>query len=94
MFRVQLGETPRTAKPLKGYGGATVLEIVADFDTDTYRAVYTVRFANVVYVLHAFQKKSRQGIATSQMDLNLIKRRLLAAQAHYRNLQDTRQKGD
>lgn len=79
----QFGFKPLHAKPLRGYGGAAVLEVVEDFQTDTYRAVYTVRFAGVVYVLHAFQKKSKRGSATPQADLDLIKQRLLQAQAHY-----------
>lgn len=79
----QFGFKPLQAKPLRGYGGAAVLEIVEDCQTDTYRAVYTVRFAGVVYVLHAFQKKSKRGSATPQADLDLIKQRLLQAQAHY-----------
>ncbi len=83
LFQVQQGKTPQAAKPLKGYGGATVLELRTDFETDTYRAVYTVRFAGVVYVLHAFQKKSKQGIATPQSVLELIKRRLRQAQSDY-----------
>lgn len=83
LFQVQQGKTPRGAKPLKGYGGATVLELRTDFETDTYRAVYTVRFAEAVYVLHAFQKKSKQGIATPQSALDLIKRRLRQAQQDY-----------
>jgi phage-related protein len=58
LYQVQRGLTPRSAKPLRGFGGASVLEIVEDFRTDTYRAVYTVQFTEVIYVLHAFQKKS------------------------------------
>ena len=57
LYQAQRGLTPRSAKPLKGFTGASVLEIVDDFQTDTYRAVYTVQFADAVYVLHAFQKK-------------------------------------
>jgi phage-related protein len=53
-----------SAKPLKGFAGGRVLEVVADHDGSTYRAVYTVKFAKAVYVLHAFQKKSKKGIAT------------------------------
>lgn len=68
------------SKPLKGFGGANVVEIVSDYQTDTYRAVYTVRFGERVYVLHAFQKKSKKGIATSQSDIELIKRRLKQAE--------------
>lgn len=83
-YSVEVCLDPQT---LKGYVGATVLEIAEDFKTDTYRAVYTVRFAEFVYVLHVFQKKSRRGIATSQADLELIKKRLLQAETHYRSWQ-------
>jgi phage-related protein len=68
------------AKPMKGFKGAGVLEIVEDHDGDTYRAVYTVRFSHVVYVLHAFQKKSKKGIATPKQDLDLIRGRLKQAE--------------
>ncbi len=78
------GEHP-AAKALKGFGGRGVLEVVDDFDGDTYRAVYTVKFAGVVYVLHAFQKKSRKGIATPQHEIELIKARLKRAEDHYKN---------
>ena len=77
-------QTVRPAKALKGFGGLSYLGIVDDFDSDTYRAVYTVRFAGVVYVLHAFQKKAKKGIATPQQDLDLIKSRLRDAELHYR----------
>jgi phage-related protein len=80
LYEVQCGLKPPDAKPLKGFGGATVLEIVSDYQTDTYRAVYTVRFGEQVYVLHAFQKKSKKAIATSQSDIELIKRRLKQAE--------------
>jgi len=60
-----------------------VLEVVDDHDGNTYRAIYTVRFAGVVYVLHAFQKKSKKGIETSRNDINLIKSRLKTAREHY-----------
>lgn len=66
-------------KPLKGFGGAGVLEVVDDHDGDTYRAVYTVRFTGVVYVLHAFQKKSKSGIATPKHEIALIEQRLKRA---------------
>jgi phage-related protein len=79
---VQKGEKPANAKPLKGFGGASVLEIVEDFDGDTWRAVYTVAVANAVYVLHFFQKKSKKGIATPKKELDLIKRRLRDAIEH------------
>ena len=61
-----------------------MLELVEDFDSDTYRAVYTVRFAGVVYVLHAFQKKAKKGIATPQQDIELIKSRLRDVELHFR----------
>jgi phage-related protein len=74
------------AKPLKGFKGASVLEIVEDYDGDTYRAVYTVKLAGVVYVLHVFQKKSKHGIATPKQDLELIEKRLqLALEFHKEN---------
>ncbi len=78
---MQRGGKPDNAKPLKGYRGAGVLEIVEDFDTDTYRAIYTVRYARAVYVLHVFQKKSPRGAKTSAQDLALIEQRLRAAEA-------------
>lgn len=77
---VQQGGKHARAKPLKGYKGAGVLEIVDDFDGDTYRAVYTVKFEGAVYALDAFQKKSKKGIATSTADLNRIKSRLKRAE--------------
>ena len=76
----QKGGKHARAKPLKGYKGAGVLEIVDDFDGDTYRAVYTVRFEEAVYALDAFQKKSKKGIATSKADLDRIKARLKRAE--------------
>ena len=77
------GDRPASAKPLKGFGGARVLELVEDDRSSTYRAVYTVRFKRAVYVLHVFQKKSTKGIATSRGDMDLVKRRLQEAQRHY-----------
>jgi phage-related protein len=83
LFEAQCGLKPLSAKPLKGFGGASVLEIVSDYQTDTYRAVYTVKFGERIYVLHAFQKKSKKGIATPQAEIELIKARLkLAAELH------------
>jgi phage-related protein len=75
----QTGQHPPSAKPLKGLGGG-VVELVEDFDKSTYRAVYTVRFGDAVYVLHAFKKKSKQGIKTPQADVELIRRRLKDAE--------------
>lgn len=83
LWQAQLGSKAANAKPLKGFGGAGVLEIVSDFDGDTFRAIYTVRFAGAVYVLHVFQKKSRRGIETPKADLDLIRRRLRQAREDY-----------
>jgi len=86
----QLGGKHPAAKPLKGFGGAGVLEIVDDFDGETYRAVYTVKFANIVYVLHAFQKKSRKGIETPKAEIDLVRRRYKSAEAAYRESKTAR----
>jgi len=83
LWQAQIGGKAPYAKPLRGHGDAGVLEIVDDFDGDTFRAVYTVRFAKVVYVLHAFEKKSKHGIATPKAELNLIDRRLKRAREDY-----------
>lgn len=83
LYLAQTGSKHPDAKPFKGFKGAGVLEIVEDYDGDTYRAVYTVKLAGVVYVLHAFQKKSKQGIATPKQDIDLIKERLKRAQEHH-----------
>jgi phage-related protein len=86
-LRIALGPDRRKhedAKPLKGFGGAGVLEIVSDHQGDTFRAVYTVKFALAIYVLHAFQKKSKTGIKTPVSDMKLIARRLKTAEAEYK----------
>jgi phage-related protein len=83
LWEAQLGRKAPYAKPLKGFGGAGVLEAVDDFDGDTYRAIYTVRFARIVYVLHVFQKKSKHGIATPKPELAVIERRLRRAKEDY-----------
>jgi phage-related protein len=80
LYEVQCGRMPPEVKPLKGYGGASVQEIVMDYDRDTYRVVYTVRFADLIYVLHVFKKKSKSGSATPKRDIELIERRLKLAQ--------------
>lgn len=77
----QIGQKHQDAKPLKGFGGAGVLEVVEDFQGNAYRAVYTVRYAAAVYVVHCFQKKSTQGIATPKPDVDLINSRLKAIEA-------------
>lgn len=79
----QMGEKHKDAKPLKGFCDAGVLEVVEDNDGDTYRAVYTVRFSGVVFVLHAFQKKSKSGIATPAKEIDKIKARLKRAAEEY-----------
>jgi phage-related protein len=86
LYLAQTGTRGLKAKPLKGFGGAGVLEVVADHDTNAFRAVYTVRFAKAIYVLHAFQKKSKKGTATSKSDIDLIKQRLKIAADHYERL--------
>jgi len=83
LYAAQLGETPPDAKVMKGFGGAGVLELIEDHRGDTYRAVYTVRFATRIYVLHVFQKKSKRGIATPRRDIELIRARLRWAEQAY-----------
>ncbi len=82
LFVAQLGHTPPSAKPWKGLG-AGIYELVEDHRSDTFRAVYTVRIGNAVHVLHAFQKKSKSGIATPQSDVALIEKRLKTVLARY-----------
>ena len=86
----QLGGKAINVVPLVGFSGAGVLEIFSDFDGDTFRAVYTVRFAETVYVLHAFKKKSTRGIATPRKEMNLVRSRLRVAQDHYENEKEER----
>jgi len=81
---VQLGGTPPQVKTWKGEGSG-VLELVEDHRGDTFRMVYTVRFAKAVYVLHCFQKKSPSGIRTARSDIDLIHERLKLAQQHYKD---------
>jgi phage-related protein len=82
LFLAQTGQHPPSAKPLKGLGGG-IVELIDNFDGDTFRAVYTVRFESAVYVLHAFKKKSKQSIKTPRSDIELIKRRLRDAEADH-----------
>ena len=77
----QVGDQADTAKVLKGFGGAGVLEVVENDAGGTYRAVYTVRFAEAIFVLHCFQKKSKSGIATPKADMEIIRTRLKIAEA-------------
>lgn len=90
LYQAQRGSKHVSAKPLKGFGGAGVLELVEDHDGDTYRAIYTVRFSNAVYVLHAFQKKAKKGRETPKSDIEAVKRRLRIAEEDAR--QQTREK--
>ena len=83
LYLAQCGEKHENAKPLKGFKGAGMLEIVEDFDSNTYRAVYTVKLADVIYVLHAFQKKSKRGISTPKQDIELIEARLKRAKEYH-----------
>ena len=83
LYVAQQGGKHRDAKPLRGFGGAGILEIVDDFDGDTYRAVYTVRLAGRVYVLHVFQKKSKTGIKTPKAEISLIQSRLKRAEEEH-----------
>jgi phage-related protein len=77
----QMGDQDDAAKVLKGFGGAGVLEVVEDDVSGTYRAVYTVKLAEAVFVLHCFQKKSKRGIATPKEDMDIIRTRLKVAEA-------------
>jgi phage-related protein len=90
LYQAQLGMKAPSVKPLRGFGGAGVLEIVEDHQNDTYRAVYTIKFSDLVYVLHAFQKKSKKGIATPKPDTDLIKKRLMIAEQNYKTRQALR----
>jgi len=83
IYAAQKGDTDPAAKPMKGFGGAGVMEIVAPFHGDTWRTVYTVRLKDAVYVLHAFQKKSKSGIATPKKEIDLIHRRLATAEREH-----------
>ncbi len=92
LWAAQLGKKHPDAKPLKGFTGAGVLEIVSDYDTNTYRGVYTVKLAGMVYLLHTFQKKSKRGIQTTKQDIRVIRQRLKAAEQHYRKQYARRKK--
>jgi len=81
LYLAQIGKKHVDAKPLRGFGSAGVLEVVEDYHGDAYRAVYTVRFAAKVFVLHVFQKKSTKGIGTPKHDIDVIRERLKAAEA-------------
>ena len=84
LHQAQMGKKHPQAKPLKGFGSAGVLEVVEDSRAGTFRAVYTVKFAEAVYVIHCFQKKATHGITTPKPDMTVIQDRLKAAEAHAR----------
>lgn len=88
LFTAQEGKTDPAAKPLKGFGGASVLEIVASRHGNAWRAVYTVCFRDAIYVLHVFQKKSTKGIATPAREIERIRQRLAEAERDYREGQN------
>ena len=92
--RVQYGTRPASVKTLSGFGSASVLEIKVSDDGNAYRAVYTVQYPEYLFVLHVFQKKSRQGIQTSQQDLNKIRDRLKLAEVQHQELTDPRNRGN
>ena len=88
LFAAQCGEAYPSIKALKGVKGASVLEIVAPFDSDTYRTVYTVQFGSAIYGLHAFQKKAKKGRKTPKKDIDLIKTRLAEARRDHNRRQN------
>ncbi len=88
LYLAQTGQKHEQAKPLRGFGSAGILEVVEDWRGGTYRAVYTIRYAARVFVLHVFQKKSKSGIATPKPDLDLIKDRLRVAARRAKELED------
>ena len=88
LYAAQRGMTDPAAKPLKGFGGEWVMEIVERYRSDAYRAVYTAHFANAIYVLHVFQKKSKRGIATPIQEIDQIRKRFAEAERHHRERQN------
>jgi hypothetical protein len=88
----QMGDQDDAAKVLRGFSGAGVLEVVEDDAGGTYRAVYTVKFAEAVFVLHCFQKKSKSGIATPKPDMDIIRARLKVAEALAQGLRNEKTK--
>lgn len=89
LYLAQLGKKHEQAEPLNGFGSAerTKLEVIEDWQGNAYRAVYTVRFSGKVFVLHVFQKKSKRGRATPQLDMDLIRRRLETAEIMAKELE-------
>ena len=93
LWSAQIGEKYPDAKVFKGFRDASVIEIIEDWQGNTYRAVYTVRFPEVVYVLHAFHKKSRRGTKTPKADIELIWKRLRDAKSHYESRKEAKTSG-
>jgi phage-related protein len=93
LFLAQTGAKHAQAKPLQGFGSAGVLEVVEDYRGDAFRAVYTVRFEERVFVLHVFQKKAKSGIATPKKDMDLIRERLKVAARRAKELKDEQAQG-
>lgn len=91
LYAAELGEGLINSVPLVGFGSAKVVEIIVPHDGDAYRAVYTVKFKGAVYVLHAFQKKSKRGDKTPLPDMNLIKQRIKLAEEHHSEIYEQRQ---
>ena len=87
LFTAQQGRTDPAAKPLRGFGGASVLEIVTRHEGNAWRTVYTVRFQDAIYVLHAFQKKSTRGTSTPAREINVVRKRLAEAERDHRERQ-------
>lgn len=83
LWRAQEGKRHPSAKSLKAFGGANVVEIVENYDGEACRVVYTIQFREAVYVLHAFQKKSKRGRATPKRELEVVVSRIKAAEEHY-----------
>ena len=92
LFQVQKGKTPKNAKPLSGFGGAQVLELWRDHADGTFRTVYTIKYEEVVVILHAFQKKSKKGIETPKQDIDLIHSRVKLAEGMYREWKERKGK--
>lgn len=90
LYEAQLGKHPRNGKVLKGFGGASVIELVEDRVDGTFRCVYTIRFADVLVVLHAFQKKSKKGIETPKQEIEIIHSRFKLAEAMYKDWKSKR----
>lgn len=88
LYAAQMGGTDPAAKALKGFGGARVMEIIERDRGGAYRAVYTAQFAETIYVLHVFQKKSKHGIATPKQEIDLIRQRLMDAARDHRQRQN------